>query len=225
MMHSINFPVDAVLLLGPTGVGKSPLGDMIAARGFLGRHAHHMDFGSELRMIANGNGPSSHYSTSELDFIKGVLDRGLLLENEHFALAGKIITQFLHRSRFSTEDLLILNGIPRHTGQAKDISSFTAIHALVILDCTADTIYQRLRDNTGGDRTGRSDDDFALVSKKIEIFHERTAPLEAYYSTNNSTIYRIMATATSTTEQSFSTLSSFAATNPPVSLVTKPPER
>ncbi len=42
-------PVDSILLLGPTGVGKSPLGDVIAQHGLFGRLCHQFDFGSELR--------------------------------------------------------------------------------------------------------------------------------------------------------------------------------
>jgi hypothetical protein len=43
------YPVDAVLLLGPTGVGKSPLGDRLACSGFLGRKAHYLDVDHALR--------------------------------------------------------------------------------------------------------------------------------------------------------------------------------
>lgn len=49
MNNSTLFPVDVVLLVGPTGSGKSPPGDLLAKRGFLGRRAHHLDFGSALR--------------------------------------------------------------------------------------------------------------------------------------------------------------------------------
>jgi len=34
MKTTYSFPVDAILLLGPTGSGKSPLGDHIARHGF-----------------------------------------------------------------------------------------------------------------------------------------------------------------------------------------------
>lgn len=222
---TFSFPVDAILLLGPTGAGKSPLGDMIASRGFLCRKAHHMDFGSELRSIALGNGPSVHYSDSEIDFVHGVLERGLLLENEHFILARKIITLYLVRTGFRAGDVLVLNGLPRHTGQAKDISTLATIHALVVLDCTADSIYHRLSHNIGGDRSERVDDDRDLVAKKLQIFIERTAPLIEYYREICSRIYHIPVTDTSATEDAYSLLSSLSSANPPFSLVAEPPKR
>jgi len=90
MRNTYTLPVDAVLLLGPTGAGKSPLGDALEQRGLLGRKCRHLDFGAELRSAVSGGKGSAAYSPEELDFIHGVLERGLLLENEHFPLAKKI---------------------------------------------------------------------------------------------------------------------------------------
>jgi adenylate kinase len=214
-----------MLLLGPTGVGKSPLGDAIARNGLFGRRCHHLDFGSELRGIVAREDLSSNYSPKELDFIHGVLERGLLLENEHFSLAEKIFRLFLDRAGFASRDLLILNGIPRHTGQSKDIARIALIHALIVLECTADDVYCRIRNNVGGDRTERLDDDEKLIAKKMEIFRERTAPLVAYYSQRGCRIYRVKITAATTTEEVYQSLSSLAAAHPPVALVAEPPQR
>src|SRR5512141_1290570 len=122
MSDNYILPVDALLLLGPTGSGKSPLGELITSRGFLGHRSHPLDFGSELRSISSGI-DAAHYTNNERDFILGVLEHGLLLENEHFLLAHKIITRFLDRSRFKQKDVLVLNGSPRHAGQAADIAT------------------------------------------------------------------------------------------------------
>ena len=105
------FPVDSILLLGPTGVGKSPLGDVIARKGMFGRRCHHLDFGSELRDAVSRVDRSSAYAKKELNFIHGVLELGLLLENKHFPLAEKIISLYLNRVGFSKHDVLVLNGI------------------------------------------------------------------------------------------------------------------
>lgn len=214
-----------MLLLGPTGVGKSPLGDAIARNGLFGRRCHHLDFGSELRDAVSREDLSSHYSSKEIDFIHGVLERGLLLENEHFALAEKIFGLFLGRAEFVARDLLILNGIPRHTGQSNDIARIARIHALIVLECTADDVYRRIRNNVGGDRTERLDDDEKLIEKKLGIFRERTAPLIAYYSQRGCHIYQVNVSATTTTKQAYQSLSSLAAAHPPVSLVAEPPQR
>ncbi|HAS54649.1 MAG TPA: hypothetical protein DCS42_11290, partial [Nitrospiraceae bacterium] len=121
MKPVIAFPVNALLLLGPTGSGKSPLGDVIGRRGLFGRRAHHLDFGDELRAVTSGGHEAGTYTRDEFAFIEGVLERGLLLENEHFVLAEKIIRLFLERRSFTVQDVLVLNGMPRHAGQARDM--------------------------------------------------------------------------------------------------------
>ena len=224
MTISYSFPVDAVLMLGPTGSGKSPLGDFLTSRGFLGRRAHHLDFGSELRSIVSGVGSTS-YTRSEQDFLFGVLEHGLLLENEHFGLAKKIISLFLDRSRFRAGDILVLNGIPRHEGQAKDMTAIASIHAVVVLTCSFESVFCRIGENTGGDRTGRKDDELALVEKKLKIFSDRTAPLIEHYERSGCRIYRIDINERTTAGSAYHQLSTLAAADPPVSLVAEPPQR
>jgi adenylate kinase family enzyme len=224
MYEPFCFPVDAVLLLGPTGAGKSPLGEMIAQKGFLGKRAHHLDFGSELRSLAAGNGCSAPFSSCELDFIRGVLHNGLLLENEYFSLARKIIWHYLIRVRFLSGDILVLNGIPRHIGQARDMSSFVIINSLIVLECSEDAVLCRLRDNIGGDRTGRMDDNRELVKFKLTTYAERTAPLIEHYERSDSMIYRITMSDCTTTNEAYSQLFSLSSAYPPVSFVSKPPQ-
>jgi adenylate kinase family enzyme len=225
MPMTFQFPINAVLLLGPTGVGKSPLGDAIAVQGLFGRRCHHFDFGSELRSAVAAQERSSDYSSEELAFIHGVLERGLLLENEHFSLAKKILGLFLKRAIFSQHDLLVLNGIPRHTGQARDMAGLATIHALIVLDSSAGDVFFRIKENVGGDRTERSDDNRELVEKKLMIFRERTAPLVDHYIRNGSVVYRIIVSGTMTTNRTYEKLRMLAAGDPPVALIAEPPER
>ena len=225
MPMTLLFPIDAILLLGPTGVGKSPLGDAIAAFGLFGRRCHHLDFGSELRSAISGCEYSADYSAEELDFIHGILKRGLLLENEHFSLAKKIISLFLKRASFKQHELLVLNGIPRHAGQAKDMASLATVHALIVLDCSADDVFCRIRDNVGGDRTERIDDNRALVEKKLVVFRQRTTPLVDHYVNNGCTVHRILISGTMTTDCTYQDLRTLAAVDPPVALVAEPPKR
>ncbi|HXY53166.1 MAG TPA: nucleoside monophosphate kinase [Nitrospirota bacterium] len=225
MNTSYKYPVDSILLLGPTGVGKSPLGDTLANNGLFGRQCHHLDFGSELRLVESFGTVSAEYSSEDLDFIHGVLERGLLLENKHFTLAEKIISLFLGRVGFSQRDVLVLNGIPRHVGQAHDIARIADIHALIVLDCSADSVFCRIRENVGGDRLDRTDDERELIEKKLSIFQERTAPLIKHFEKKGCVVYRLEISGTTTTDQAYRRLLSLAATHPPVSLVAEPPER
>lgn len=215
----------SVLLLGPTGAGKSPLGDILAKRGLLGHRCHHLDFGAELRSVASIGSSHEFFDHEELSFIRGVLEQGLLLENEHFSLAGKIISLFLSHNRFSSRDLLVLNGIPRHIGQAESLASFVHVHALIVLDCPLESVYCRISENAGGDRTGRNDDNREMISKKLKLFRQRTEPLIEYYALRQCRIYRVSVSGAMTPEQTYQTVSVLAAAHPPLTLVAEPPER
>ncbi len=224
METSYTYPIDAVLLLGPTGVGKSPLGDVLARNGIFNRPCRHLDFGSELRLTVSDRYRSRAYSAAELDFIHGVLERGLLLENDHFRLARKIISEFLDRERFSRSHILVLNGIPRHLGQAKDISTFAEIHAVIVLNCSADAVVCRIRNNIGGDRVERLDDHADLIKTKLMTFAERTAPLINHYEKLGRRIYNISVSEEMTPAEAYQRLSALAAAHPPIALVTEPPQ-
>jgi len=225
MKTTNSLPVDAVLLLGPTGSGKSPLGEYFARHGLFGKKTHHLDFGAELRAIILLNNSSLLYSASEITFIARLIKQGLLLENQHFPLARKIIGSFLDRSAFSSGDLLILNGIPRHLGQSKDIASIAMIHMLVILECSVDAVFCRLQDNVGEDRTVRFDDDRSLVDKKLRLFKERTAPLIDHYRNAGAAIVTVTMGRTTTAEEACQQVLMPPSGHPPVPFVAEPPQR
>jgi len=68
----------AVLLLGPTGSGKTPLGDALQREGFGGRRCHHFDFGEQLR---HATGVGDGLDAADIAFVRKVLEEGALLEN------------------------------------------------------------------------------------------------------------------------------------------------
>jgi adenylate kinase len=163
--------MDAILLIGPTGSGKTPLGDWLQAHGLAGGACRHFDFGAHLRV---GTG----LNASEQEFVREVLATGTLLENETFHVAEKILRAFIAGHE---DELLILNGLPRHVGQAVALAPLVNVAAVVHLQADAHTIRERLRRNAGGDRTGRVDDDLTLVERKLATFTERTLPLIEHY--------------------------------------------
>jgi hypothetical protein len=69
------------------------------------------------------------------------------------------------------------------------MAGIATILALIVLDCSADAVYCRLRENTGGDMDIRQDDGVELVQKKLALFHERTRPLIEHFKHALSKIY------------------------------------
>jgi adenylate kinase len=182
----------AILIIGPTGAGKTPLGDFLEAEGLFGRRCHHFDFGANLRAAAAGQIPG--FEISEIRFIGHVLETGALLENESFGLAVRILDYFTAGRRTQPGDWLIMNGLPRHIGQAQALTPFVRIAAIVDLRCSARTIGARLHSDPGGDRAGRTDDTPELLQAKLTLFAERTRPLLDYYCASGVPVIPIVVT-------------------------------
>jgi adenylate kinase family enzyme len=173
----------AILLLGPTGAGKTPLGDMLQARGLGTERCVHFDFGQSLRRIASGQLAVNEITAGDRAFIADMLDRGALLENEHFHVAEKVLRAFLAEQCHGQDAhaMVVLNGLPRHAGQADGIGRIVTVRLVVELSCPAETVLRRLAGDPGGDRAGRIDDDPARVRKKLGLYTRRTEALLSHY--------------------------------------------
>jgi adenylate kinase family enzyme len=86
---------------------------------------------------------------------------------------------------------VVLNGLPRHAGQARALEPLLAMKAVVQLACTPAVAWERIRANTGGDRAGRADDTAEEVRGRIETFRARTAPLLDYYQSAGTLIVKV----------------------------------
>jgi adenylate kinase family enzyme len=172
--------LEAILLLGPTGSGKTPLGDWLEKASLWDRRCHHFDFGANLRAVVAGDG-TGPFNVGEIRFLRRVLEKGALLEDEHFPLAARILDAFVARKRVQASDLLVLNGLPRHREQAIAIARKVTVISVVQLDCDAPTVAERLRRDSGGDRAQRTDDVEVLVARKLAIYEDRTRPLLDHY--------------------------------------------
>ncbi|KTB48172.1 Adenylate kinase or related kinase [Dehalogenimonas alkenigignens] len=165
------------MLLGPTGSGKTPLGEALEKSGFRGRRCRHFDFGASLRSCAAGLGPE--FTPAELQVVRESLATGVLLKDQQFPIAAKILNEFI--SRTDRDSLIILNGLPRHTGQAAALNSLVEMAGVIVLECDAATVMRRIASDTGGDRGGRSDDGASMVARKLTIYEQQTTPLIEYY--------------------------------------------
>jgi len=168
---------DAILLLGPTGSGKTPLGRVSETAGFDGRRCVHFDFGQELRRAASAEIPPPALAAGDIAIIRHVLADGALLEDDTFYIAEAILRQFIEVHAPSPDVIVVLNGLPRHLGQWHRLDPLLRIIRAVHLHCLPETVFERIRINAGGDRNGRADDTPDAIRRKLAIFEQRTAPI------------------------------------------------
>lgn len=167
---------DALLLIGPTGAGKSPLGDTLEAHGFRGRRCRHFDFGARLRRAVETDGI---LDPGECKLLLDLFRTGGLLEDRDFPVAGKILSDFWAGA--SDGDLTVLNGLPRHEGQARSLDPRVRVETIIHLSCPPEILLERIRTNAGGDRTGRTDDTLEDIRRKLKVYESRTIPLLRFY--------------------------------------------
>lgn len=198
--------LNAILLLGPTASGKTPLGRLLESRGLHGRRCLHFDFGENLRQVVREGPQDSIVSDADVAYLRDVLQRGALLNDQDFPIASRIFESFIARHSLENERLIVLNGLPRHQGQARAMADFLTVQAVVHLRCSAETVLERVALNTGGDRCGRTDDGLDAVRRKLAIFQRQTEPLIEYYRGLGSLIATLDIRSDTTPEQMWETL-------------------
>jgi len=175
--HSADPLIEALLLLGPTGSGKTPQGRLLERSGY----GCHFDFGHELRAAARGG----VLEARDTRFVRGLLETHALLPDDRFDVAEAILRSFLRRVGFdASKHRLILNGLPRHVAQAKDMDAYAHVRRVVVLECEAETVRLRVarrRRGEGLDHAARDDDHDAAVEKKLRIYEARTSRLIRFY--------------------------------------------
>jgi len=190
-------PRSSLLLLGPTGAGKTPLGDYLERQGLHGRRCVHFDFGAQLRRAAE-TGRHPRLADGDLAVIRQVLAAGALLENEHFRIAKAILVGFITERDVSEKDLVVLNGLPRHVDQALQLGPLVRVRQVAVLQCEPDVVRERIRLNVGGDRTRRRDDTLENVARKLAVYRRRTLPLIEYYRQRKARVCLVDVRATTT---------------------------
>jgi adenylate kinase family enzyme len=199
-------PWPSWLLVGPTGSGKTPLGDELEGRGFLGRRCVHFDFGSNLRAIAAAPGKANVLTATEFESVRTSLATGALFEDKDMPMIVKIVERFAEARRLTPDSLLILNGLPRHRRQAEGLAGVVAVERVIQLDVPAAVIRERIRLDPGGDRATRADDGLEAVERRLAVFRERTVPLVSYYRERGALIVEIPVTPSMTAAEAYQAL-------------------
>ena len=141
----MNARQQAIVLLGPTGSGKTPLGHILQTNGFQGRPCVHFDFGENLRQVAAQTEPDQWMTSADLALLRRVLTTGALLEDEDFPIAHRLLLSFLQRSGANAHTLVVMNGLPRHAGQAQALAPSLDVPAVIVLQCSPKSCWRESR--------------------------------------------------------------------------------
>ena len=185
----------AMLLLGATGSGKTPLGQQMEVMDLWWNNYFHFDFGEQLRQAVKEE--SQVLSAEEKERVKNILEKNELLEDKDFPIAQKLLLKFIadrkigEREGDEDDDVIVLNGLPRHLGQANALADIVDIKFIVFLNCPPGVAHERIKYNCGGDRTDRVDDSYEEVKRKIEIFYDQTFPLIEFYRSQGKNIVEV----------------------------------
>jgi len=199
-------PWPSLLLIGPTGSGKTPLGAEIERRGLAGRPCVHFDFGAELRSIAADPRPFGRLTAAEVEAVRVSLATGALFEDSERPMIVKIFEGFAGRRGLGPDTLVVLNGLPRHVGQAEGLAAILDVRAVVSLEAAAAVVRERLRLDPGGDRAMRPDDGLEAVERRLADFRERTTPLVGFYRSRGVPVQVIPVTASMTAGEMYGIL-------------------
>lgn len=179
----------AMLVLGATGAGKTPFGNQMETQELWWNTYYHFDFGQQLR--DNVKDEATVLTPEEKKLVKGLLETNQLLEDKDFPIAEKLLNNFIEQRGVTTDDVIILNGLPRHIGQASALDNIVNIKFVLFLNCPAPIAYERIQSNSGGDRTDRIDDSKEEIERKIKIFYDQTFPLIEYFRSKNVNIVEV----------------------------------
>ena len=190
-------PWPSILLVGPTGSGKTPLGRELERRGWRGRPCVHFDFGENLRAEAASPAASPFGLTvDERAAVRRSLATGALFEDGDLPLVLKVLAGFAAaRDVGRTGALLVLNGLPRHAGQAAALEGLVRVGIVISLEASAEVVRERLRLDPGGDRSGRADDSPEAVRRRLADYRARTAPLVEHYRSRGARVVAVEVTA------------------------------
>ncbi|HAR36374.1 MAG TPA: hypothetical protein DCR87_05645 [Acidobacteria bacterium] len=185
----------AFLIVGPPGSGKSPLGDYLEKQSLPGKRFWHFDFGRLLREIIKPEEAAKNeagaaepepgasaakeevFNLTEQARVRQSLQTSSLFEEGDKELVRKIFRFYLSRSGVGPDDIIILNGLPRHWAQVAWLQDLVKIVLVINLDCPEELAVRRILANLDGERQGREDDRLEVIVRRYRLYLEKTGPL------------------------------------------------
>ena len=158
-----------IVIFGAPGSGKGTQSDLLIKTYGFG----HISTGDVLRAeIKNG--------TELGKTAKGYIDNGQLIPDE---LMINILAS-VYDSFGADHAGVIFDGFPRTIAQAEALKAMLAerghnVAAMVELDVPEDELMTRLVKR--GQESGRSDDNEETIKKRLDVYHNQTAPLIEWY--------------------------------------------
>jgi adenylate kinase len=157
-----------VVIFGAPGSGKGTQSAYIAKKYGL----EHLSTGDLLR--------AEQQTQSDLGkLIDSYISQGNLVPDE---LIISMLANVLDKKK--SENGYIFDGFPRTTAQAEALKIMLAergmkVSIMLDLDVTEEELIDRLLKR--GITSGRSDDNFKTIQKRIQVYHSKTAPVKDYY--------------------------------------------
>jgi adenylate kinase len=159
-----------IIIFGAPGSGKGTQSDKLIEH----YHLFHISTGDVLR-------DNIRRGTDLGKTAKGYIDQGQLVPDE---LIIDILAQVLDENKDKASEGVIFDGFPRTIPQAEALEQLLAdrgthIDAVVGLEVPEDELIKRIL--LRGQLSGRADDNEETARKRLEVYHNQTSPLKAYY--------------------------------------------
>jgi adenylate kinase len=151
------------IIIGIQGAGKSTQGNLLSKK----LHIPYLSTGHIFRDLAKEKTPLGRY-------IKETMNAGFLISDSKTL---KIVSEYLHREEY--KDGYILDGFPRTLHQAEAFEN--GITKAIYLSVSDKEALWRLSYREGEEADGREDETLMAIRKRIELFHDHTKPVLAYY--------------------------------------------
>ena len=161
----------AILLFGYPGVGKGTqgklLGDLV---GF-----HHLSSGDIFRALD----PDSEQGKQ----VAGFVSKGELVPDDlTIQICRNRIEQLIASTEYKpSEELLLLDGLPRNVAQCEHLDAFIQVQKVIYLATENDAVLvERIKQRALTE--GRADDaDEDIIRRRFDVYRSETAPVLNYY--------------------------------------------